>query len=119
MAMASTLRHRPPRRTLAGKTQSFRNCFLINSLNTVREFNTTTEDSQLAPTNPKKKKTNNEWIVTQFSSSAAARDGRTAHTTNKEWGAVSEERRKVAIAGAPAFHATNTLTMVHLTPVPI
>jgi hypothetical protein len=55
MAMASTLRHRPPRRTLAWKTQSFRNCFLNNSLNTVREFNTT-EDSQLAPTNQKNKK---------------------------------------------------------------
>jgi len=57
MAMASTLRHRPPRHTLARKTQSFRNSFLNNSLNTVREFNTT-EDSQLAPTNQK-----NEIII--------------------------------------------------------
>jgi len=49
--------------------------------------------------------------------SSAAREGRRARTTNEEGGAVSEERRKVAIAGAPGFLATNTLTMVHLTPV--
>jgi hypothetical protein len=38
-----------------------------------------------------------------------------------EEGGLIEERGKVAvaIAGAPAFLATNTLTMVHLTPVQI
>ncbi len=42
-----------------------------------------------------------------------------AHTTNGEGDAVSEERRKVAIAGVPDFLATNTVTMVQLTPVQI